>query len=115
MSWKRLVQWTRRAYRGTNHGASKSELPDLLGSRSGLRYSPSAWANDFGQPASTNSRSLPSNCARRYLPHGKIEFICLNCLHVICVVEIAQDATGFLDSHVCHHVPVKGSAVAASA
>jgi len=113
MSWTRLVQWTRRAYRGTNRDASQSELPELLGS--GLRYSPIAWGNDFGQPTSTNSRFLTTNCARRYLASGEIEFICLSCLHVICVVETAQDATGFLDSHVCHPVSLKSSAVAASA
>ena len=39
--------------------------------------------------------------AHRFLPDRRIEFICMNCLELVCHVRHEQDAAAFLNAHVC--------------
>ncbi len=47
-------------------------------------------------------RDLPARAfAHRYLPDGRVEFICMSCLTVICRVRLEEEARTHKQSHIC--------------
>jgi hypothetical protein len=45
--------------------------------------------------------------AHRYLADGSVEFICLNCLDVVCNVQTEENAVTFLNTHTCESAELK--------
>jgi hypothetical protein len=39
--------------------------------------------------------------AHRYLAGGSIEFVCMNCLDVVCKVQFEEDAAALPHAHAC--------------
>lgn len=52
--------------------------------------------------------------AHRYLQDGRTEFICMNCLEVVCSIQRAEDASTHLKTHACQSAEWSLSALRAA-